>query len=142
MGAFVELVPWIVGVLGVTNAFSYLLFAIDKKRARTGDWRISEQTLLLAAFFGGGGAKLAQHRLRHKTKKEPFRTWLNIVVVLQILVGTVLFFPPARIATSETLSNLLIRITASETFSSLLIRDGQAHESGRVMPRRFGPGSD
>ena len=39
-----------------------------------------EKTLLLLALLGGWPlAKLAQRRFRHKTRKQPFATLLNLV---------------------------------------------------------------
>lgn len=65
----------------VVNLTAYLAFWIDKRRAQAGAYRISEGTLLFLAFVGGSaGAKAAQHRFRHKTRKEPFRTQLNGIV--------------------------------------------------------------
>ena len=49
-----------------------------------------ERTLLLAALFGGVGAWMGQHLLRHKTRKEPFRTQLGVVIVVHLMgVATV-----------------------------------------------------
>ena len=71
----------------------FSLFWFDKTQARNGDWRVRELTLLGAALFGGVGAWFAQHLLRHKTRKEPFRTLLGGVVVLHLVgVAAVLWW--------------------------------------------------
>jgi uncharacterized membrane protein YsdA (DUF1294 family) len=73
------------------------MFAIDKSAAERGEWRIAETTLLFSAFIGGSaGAIAAQHFLRHKTRKQPFRMMLFAVVALQILAGSALFYASSR----------------------------------------------
>lgn len=72
-------------VLAGLEGFVFLLFAQDKAAARHGAQRVRERTLLLAALFGGIGAWLAQQMLRHKTRKEPFRTWLGLMALLHLL---------------------------------------------------------
>lgn len=67
------------------NLTAFSLFWLDKEQARAGGWRISERTLLLAVAFGGLGAWMGQHILRHKTRKEPFRTWLGLILTLYVL---------------------------------------------------------
>ena len=65
------------------NCLAFGLFWYDKTQAATGGWRISESQLLSVAFFGGWfGAKVAQRRFRHKIRKEPFRTQLNLIPFL------------------------------------------------------------
>ncbi|TMV11667.1 DUF1294 domain-containing protein [Arenibacterium halophilum] len=60
------------------NLWAYSAMRSDKRRALTGDWRLSEFHLWLLAFAGGWfGAKRAQRVFRHKTRKEPFRSRLN-----------------------------------------------------------------
>ena len=71
-------------LLGI-NAAAFLAFASDKRRAMTGDRRIPEKTLLQLAVLGGtGGAFAAQRLLRHKTRKEPFRSLLRLVAFAQV----------------------------------------------------------
>lgn len=66
------------------NAATFAAFAIDKRRARTGQWRITERTLLQLAMIGGTvGAMWAGQRLRHKTYKEPFRSNLRLIAAVQ-----------------------------------------------------------
>lgn len=74
------------GAVCLVNGLAFLMFGLDKRRARTGAWRISESTLLGIALIGGWfGAKLGQRVFRHKTRKEPFRTRLNRIPGLWVL---------------------------------------------------------
>ena len=83
--------------LALVNIAAYLLFWLDKDAARRGLGRISERTLLLVATLGGGlGALLAQQILRHKTRKQPFRTQLFLIVLAELMVGWLLFVPGVR----------------------------------------------
>ena len=62
----------------------FAAFAWDKHMARQGLQRIPESRLLLFVLVGGLGAWLGQHILRHKTRKEPFRTWMGLVLTLHV----------------------------------------------------------
>lgn len=67
------------------NSISYILFALDKQRARTGRWRIRESHLLLsAAMLGGLGAFLAMKIHRHKTRQLRFNIVVNLSAVLTL----------------------------------------------------------
>ncbi len=79
----------------VVNATAIAAFAIDKRRAIVGDWRISESTLLGLALIGGSpGALWARRRFRHKTRKQPFSATLDGIVILQagISLGLLIAF--------------------------------------------------
>ncbi len=66
---------------------TYAAFAHDKLRAVKGGKRVPEAQLLLLAMVGGWpGAKLAQGRHRHKTRKQPFRMFLNIVPIVWLVL--------------------------------------------------------
>jgi uncharacterized membrane protein YsdA (DUF1294 family) len=60
-------------------------------------WRTPEATLLLLAALGGAaGAMAGQQVLRHKTRKEPFRTLLWLIAVAQATLLVVAAIQLAR----------------------------------------------
>ncbi|MGL4238690.1 DUF1294 domain-containing protein [Tabrizicola sp.] len=130
-------------VTAVMSLIAYAAFAHDKAQARSGGWRVPEQTLLWLAIFGGWpGAKIAQRRHRHKTRKEPFRTLLNAVGVLQGgLLAMLLFMPEQRVG--EALDGALQVMVASATgmIAASLQQGDQGSTAENPMPHRFGPGS-
>jgi uncharacterized membrane protein YsdA (DUF1294 family) len=68
------------------NFAAFAAFGIDKPRAESGAWRISEGTLLRLAFFGGTPRAYAGRALfRHKTRKQPFSGNLHAIAALQII---------------------------------------------------------
>jgi uncharacterized membrane protein YsdA (DUF1294 family) len=77
--------PWLLALLLAINALTIFCFWADKQRARRGAWRISEANLLGLALIGGSPGALAARRLfRHKTRKEPFSTYLLLIAALQV----------------------------------------------------------
>lgn len=81
----------------LVNVVTFCVFWWDKEAARDGHWRVSEARLLQFAFIGGSlGAFAAQRLLRHKTRKEPFRTQLMAILVLHAaLIPVALVFGPS-----------------------------------------------
>ncbi len=78
------------------NLIVFCVYWWDKEAAREGQWRISENTLLTLALFGGSlGAVSAQQMLRHKTRKEPFRSTLMFIVGLHVVAATFWLLAPA-----------------------------------------------
>jgi uncharacterized membrane protein YsdA (DUF1294 family) len=66
------------------NATTYLFYWVDKSQAEQGGYRISESKLLLLAAIGGSPAAIfACHVLRHKTRKQSFRTVLYLIFAAQ-----------------------------------------------------------
>ena len=69
----------------VVNFTTILRFRQDKRRAQAGERRIPEADLLTLAVIGGSpGALLARRLFRHKTRKEPFSTRLQLIAVVQL----------------------------------------------------------
>ena len=123
------------GYILLANALAYTAFAIDKSRAINAERRIPERSLLILATLGGWiGAKIAQHRLRHKTRKQPFGFLLNLSVLII----------PGLCATAIILQSDLtwdkLTTQASTTAQSLLTTSTTAEAP--ALPHRFGPGSD
>lgn len=76
---------YIVAALVVLNLVSFVLMALDKKRAKKDRWRISEKTLFIsAALFGALGAMMGMYMLHHKTRKWYFRVFIPLLFVIQL----------------------------------------------------------
>jgi len=94
-----DMVPWLLVGLVVTfaNGLAFALFGIDKGLARAGRRRISEGTLLICALVGGYlGAKAGQQVFRHKTRKQPFRSTLDLIGAVQAGVVIAMIVPQSR----------------------------------------------
>ena len=71
----------------LVNLLTLGIYGIDKLTARKGWRRVPEFTLLVFGFMGGWpGAIVGQQLFRHKTQKQPFRTYFTISVVLNLVV--------------------------------------------------------
>ena len=78
------MIPIIV-ILAVMNLLAFLLFGLDKAKAKRNQWRISEKTLFLSAILGGGaGAVAGMWLFRHKTRHWYFRYGLPLILLVQI----------------------------------------------------------
>lgn len=63
----------------------FVMYGVDKRRARKNQRRISERTLHGFALLGGWpGAYFGQRVFRHKTQKLPFRAVFWATVVLHV----------------------------------------------------------
>ena len=67
------------------NVLAFILYGVDKKRARNREWRISEKTLIGIAVIGGSiGAILGMHVFHHKTRHWYFRFGLPVILIIQV----------------------------------------------------------
>ena len=71
------------------NVVTFLVYGIDKWKAKQGSWRISEATLLILTIIGGSiGALLGMKVWRHKTQHKKFKYGLPLILIIQsILIG-------------------------------------------------------
>ena len=69
----------------VINILAFILYGIDKKRARDHAWRISERMLIGIALIGGSvGAIAGMLLFRHKTRHWYFRYGLPLILIVQV----------------------------------------------------------
>ena len=81
----------IIYYLLVINAVAFIVYGIDKFKARKGRWRIPEATLLLLAIVGGSiGAWLGMKAWRHKTMHLKFKYGLPAIILLQLALAVYL----------------------------------------------------
>lgn len=77
-------------ILGI-NVIAFLVYGIDKLKAKRGKWRIPESTLLLLAAIGGSlGAWLGMKVWHHKTMHKKFQYGVPLLLILQLALGVYL----------------------------------------------------
>ena len=90
-------------LLGI-NVVAFGAFGWDKFCAERDMYRVPERTLLTLAAIGGAfGAIFGQQTFRHKTRKEPFRSYLNFIAVLNLIGLAALGVPSVRNAFFDAL---------------------------------------
>lgn len=73
-------------VIGIINALTFIVFAVDKYKAKKKKYRISEKILLILLFFGSVGGYLSMKIYRHKTKKRYFQIVAIIGFVIAVYI--------------------------------------------------------
>ena len=67
------------------NVVTFLLYGIDKFKAKRSKWRIPESVLLGLAVIGGSvGAWLGMMVWRHKTQHKKFKYGIPLILAIQI----------------------------------------------------------
>ena len=70
----------------IMTVITFVLYGVDKSKAKKGRWRIPEKTLLLfAACCGGLGAFLGMKIFRHKTKHTSFKILVPVFMIIQFI---------------------------------------------------------
>ena len=62
------------------NILAFVLFGVDKQKARRNKWRIPEKTLILSAVIGGSVMRF----FHHKTRKARFAIGVPVILLVQI----------------------------------------------------------
>ena len=77
-------------LLGI-NAVTFIVYGIDKYKAKKAKWRIPEATLLLLAGLGGSiGAWMGMKVWHHKTMHKKFKYGIPAILLIQIALMTYL----------------------------------------------------
>ena len=70
------------------NAVTFIVYGIDKYKAKHAKWRISEATLLLLAVIGGSiGAWCGMKVWHHKTMHKKFKYGVPMIFLLQLALA-------------------------------------------------------
>ncbi|EAR8260575.1 DUF1294 domain-containing protein [Salmonella enterica subsp. enterica serovar Hadar] len=76
----------------LANVLTLAIYGIDKTAARKTWRRVPESTLLVFGVVGGWpGAIVGQQLFRHKTQKQPFKTYFIVSVIVSILVTVAIY---------------------------------------------------
>ena len=74
---------YLIYYLLVINAATFIIYGIDKDKAKKAKWRISEATLLTMAAVGGSiGAWLGMKAWHHKTQHRKFKYGVPIILLI------------------------------------------------------------
>ncbi|WP_418937881.1 DUF1294 domain-containing protein [Leyella stercorea] len=67
------------------NTVAFIMYGIDKYKAKKAKWRIPETTLLLLAVLGGSiGAWMGMKVWHHKTMHKKFKYGIPAILLIQI----------------------------------------------------------
>ena len=73
------------------NSTTFLLYGIDKYKAKKSKWRISEVTLLTMAAIGGSiGDWICMRLWHHKTMHKKFKYGIPVIIILQVALAVYL----------------------------------------------------
>lgn len=83
---------WLMYYLIVVNLLTWIIYGIDKWKAKRRAWRIPERTLLLlAAADGCTGALAGMLMFRHKTRKLKFMIGVPVIFVVESIFFVYIF---------------------------------------------------
>ena len=78
--------------VGAINLLTFILYGLDKLKAKKSKWRIPESTLIGIAVIGGSiGAWLGMKVWHHKTLHKKFKYGIPFIIVAQIALCFYLF---------------------------------------------------
>ena len=73
------------------NVVTFIVYGIDKYKAKKAKWRIPAATLLLLAVLGGSiGAWMGMKVWHHKTMHKKFKYGIPAILLIQIALMTYL----------------------------------------------------
>ena len=83
--------------LVLLSIITFIAYGVDKSKAKKGQYRTKEKTLLSLSFFGGAfGGYPAMLIFRHKTKGEhwyfTFVNWLGIIIHTTLMILLIFVF--------------------------------------------------
>ena len=74
----------ILSLIVLLNLITFIVYGIDKLKAKKNKWRIPDSTLMLLAIIGGSiGALLGIKVWHHKTLHRKFRYGIPMIILAQ-----------------------------------------------------------
>lgn len=71
--------------LSAINVITFVIYGIDKWKAKKNKWRIAESTLLTLAVIGGSvGAWIGMKTWHHKSLHKKFRYGVPFILIVQL----------------------------------------------------------
>ena len=81
------MVIYLINYLVLINVITFIVYGIDKLKAKKGRWRIPESTLLLLAIIGGSiGAWYGVKVWHHKTLHKKFTYGIPLILAVQLVL--------------------------------------------------------
>lgn len=78
----------LMGYILLINIIAFIMYGLDKKKAKKGQWRTPEATLIGVAAIGGSvGALWGMKHFRHKTKHKKFTIGVPAILIVQIALA-------------------------------------------------------
>lgn len=88
---FNNLQVFFIGYLAIINLISFLIYGLDKIKAKKNSRRISETSLLGLGLIGGSlGGLMAMVVFKHKLYKNKFSLGLPGLMLMNIFLGIIL----------------------------------------------------
>jgi uncharacterized membrane protein YsdA (DUF1294 family) len=77
--------------LSLITLATFVVFGIDKLRAKRGKYRVRESSLLLLCIFGGSlGGLAGMYVFRHKTLHRKFTVGVPLILTAQIALAVLI----------------------------------------------------
>jgi uncharacterized membrane protein YsdA (DUF1294 family) len=74
-------------IIVIINIVTFIIYGIDKYKAKKGKWRIPENSLIGLAIIGGSiGAYLGMRVWHHKTMHLKFKYGIPLIIVIQLII--------------------------------------------------------
>lgn len=75
-------------IIVIINIVTFIIYGIDKYKAKKGKWRIPENSLIGLAIIGGSiGAYLGMRVWHHKTMHLKFKYGIPLIIVIQLVIA-------------------------------------------------------
>lgn len=74
-------------IIVIINIVTFIIYGVDKYKAKKGKWRIPENSLIGLAIIGGSiGAYLGMRVWHHKTMHLKFKYGIPLIIVIQLII--------------------------------------------------------